>query len=120
MLEGINVLNTYEIVNPDWNDAIFPAAIFGFITLCGIALTIYILNDAESAKQAFVPTMIVILFTLFSMVVSIYDFTHLPQNKYQTRYDVIIDDNVTLNEFQSKYEIIKVEGKIYTIKERVE
>lgn len=30
------------------------------------------------------------------------------------------DDSVSMNEFQSKYEIIEVEGKIYTVRECVE
>lgn len=30
-----------------------------------------------------------------------------------------VDDSVSMNEFQNKYEIIKVEGKIYTVKECV-
>ena len=120
MLEGINVLNTYEIVNPEWSRKMSFAVVLALTTLYGIALILYVFRDKESVKQAFVPTMIGILFTLFSMVASIYGFTHLPQNKYQTRYNVIIDDSVNFNEFQSKYEIIKVEGKIYTIKEHIE
>lgn len=43
----------------------------------------------------------------------------IPKDKYETRYQVIVDDSVSMNEFQSKYEIIKVEGKIYTVTECV-
>lgn len=43
----------------------------------------------------------------------------VPKKKYETRYQVTADDSVSINEFQNKYEIIKVEGKIYTVKERV-
>lgn len=39
--------------------------------------------------------------------------------KYETRYQVTVDDSVSMNEFQNKYEIIEVDGKIYTVKERV-
>lgn len=35
------------------------------------------------------------------------------------RYEVIVDDSVSLSEFSEKYNIIKVRGKIYTIEERV-
>lgn len=115
MLEGINVLNMYEIVNPGWDATMFPAVAFAFIALSGIALIIYIIHDSKHIKDAFVPSVIVILFTLFSMVVSIHGFTHLPENKYQTRYDVTIDDSVNFNEFNSKYEVVKHEGLIYTI-----
>ncbi len=43
----------------------------------------------------------------------------IPENKYETLYQVTVDDSVSMNEFQNKYEIIKIEGKIYTVKERV-
>ena len=37
---------------------------------------------------------------------------------YETQYKAIVSDEVPLNEFLSKYEIIEQEGKIYTIRER--
>lgn len=118
MLKGINVLNTYEIINPEWHDKMFPAVVFAFIALSGIALIIYLLHDSKQIKDAFVPSVIVIVFTLFSMSISIHGFTHLPENKYQTRYSVTLDDSVNFNEFTSKYEVVKQEGLIYTIVEK--
>jgi len=47
----------------------------------------------------------------------IYNQLHAANHRIP-RDKVIIEDSVTMNEFQSKYEIIKVEGKIYTVKER--
>lgn len=44
----------------------------------------------------------------------------IPEDKYETHYQVTIDDSVSMNEFQDKYEIIEVEGKIYTVRERVD
>lgn len=35
-----------------------------------------------------------------------------------TEYDVVISDEVSMNEFTEKYEIIEQNGKIYTVKER--
>lgn len=43
----------------------------------------------------------------------------VPKEKYETQYQLTVDDSVSMNEFQNKYEIIKVEGRIYTVKERV-
>ena len=37
---------------------------------------------------------------------------------YETQYKVTIDDSVSLNEFNEKYEVISQEGKIYTVRER--
>ena len=44
----------------------------------------------------------------------------IPEDKYETHYQVTVDNSVSMNEFQNKYEIIEVEGKIYTVRERVE
>ena len=38
--------------------------------------------------------------------------------EYETQYKVIISDEVQMNDFLSKYEIINTEGKIYTVRER--
>ena len=35
----------------------------------------------------------------------------------EVHYKVIVSDEVSMNEFLSRYEIIEVEGKIYTVKE---
>lgn len=38
--------------------------------------------------------------------------------EYETQYKVIISDEVSMNEFLERYEIIDQEGKIYTVRER--
>lgn len=38
--------------------------------------------------------------------------------EFETQYKVTISDEVKLQEFYDKYEILEVDGKIYTIKER--
>ena len=38
--------------------------------------------------------------------------------KYETQYKVIISDEVPMNDFLARYEIIDQEGKIYTVKEK--
>jgi hypothetical protein len=38
--------------------------------------------------------------------------------KYETHYKVIISDEVSMNEFLERYEIMDQEGKIYTVRER--
>lgn len=40
--------------------------------------------------------------------------------KYATEYKVIISDEVSMNEFNKKYEIINQEGRIFTVREREE
>lgn len=38
--------------------------------------------------------------------------------EYETRYKVAISDEVQMNDFLEKYEIVSQEGKIYTVRER--
>ena len=120
MLKGVTILNSYDIITPEWNDKIFPAVVFTCIAIAGIALIIYILHDLKRIKEAFVPSFVMILFTLFSMVMSIHGFTHLPENKYQTRYEVTVSNEVNFNVFNSKYEVVEQNGLIYTIIEKTD
>lgn len=41
-------------------------------------------------------------------------------SEYETQYKVIISDEVSMNDFLERYEIIDQEGKIYTVRERDE
>lgn len=120
MLKGITVLNTYDIVSSEYHDTIFPAIVFSFVAVSGIALIIYLLLDSKRIKDALTPSVIIVLFTLLGIFVSIHGFTHLPENKYQTRYEVTVSDDVNFNEFSSKYEVVKQEGLIYTIVEKTD
>ena len=43
-------------------------------------------------------------------------WTTLPK-EYETQYKVTISDEVSMNDFLSRYEIIDQEGKIYTVRE---
>lgn len=38
--------------------------------------------------------------------------------EYETRYKVTISDEVSMNDFLERYEILDQEGKIYTVRER--
>ena len=40
--------------------------------------------------------------------------------QYETQYKVLISDEVSMNEFVAKYEIISQEGCIYTVRNREE
>lgn len=120
MVEGVTVLNTYDIVSSEYHNIIYPTVLFTIITVSGMALIIYLLLDIKRIKDAVVPVLIVVIFTLPCMVASIHGFTHLPENKYQTRYEVTISNDVNFNEFNSKYQVVKQEGLIYTIVEKTD
>lgn len=120
MLKGVTILNSYDIIIPEWHDTFFRTVVFSIIAVSGIALIIYLLLDSKRIKDALTPSVIIVLFTLLSIFVSIHGFTNLPENKYQTRYEVTISDDVNFNEFTSKYQVVKQEGLIYTIIEKTD
>ena len=111
-MNGIIVLNSYEILtNPS---SIFLYLVWGFVftTLALILLYLFIVDNYSSISTA--------IYAIAAGVLAVIFFCNIPEKKYETRYQVTIDDSVAMNEFQNKYEIIEVEGKIYTVRERVE
>ncbi len=102
MLEGVNVLNTYDVVKTGWEELAFIAAVSVCITICLIVMLIYVWSFSKQKKDAIVPCVICGFFVLLSICVSICAFTHLPETRYQTRYVVTISDDVNFNELNSR------------------
>ena len=55
---------------------------------------------------------------VFGAIFGIFPAMQSTPSEYETRYKVIISDEVSMNEFLDRYEIINKEGKIYTVRER--
>lgn len=111
-MEGVTILNSYEyLTNPS---SIFLYLVWGFVftTLALILSYLFIVDNYSSTSTA--------ICAIAAGALAVIFFCNIPEKKYETRYQVTIDDSVAMNEFQSKYEIIEVEGKIYTVRERVE
>lgn len=117
MLKGITILNSYDVIAPEWYGTFFLLLLLVFVA---ISVIIYISRNSKQKKDAFIPSFIVSIFTLLGIFVSIHGFTYLFENKYQTRYEVTISDEVNFNEFNSKYEIVTQKGLIYTIIEKTD
>ena len=117
MLKGVTILNSYDVIAPEWYGIFFLLLLLVFVA---ISVIIYIFRNSKQKKDAFIPSFIVSIFTLLGIFVSIHGFTHLFENKYQTRYEVTISDEVNFNEFNSKYEVVEQNGLIYTIVEKTD
>ena len=108
-MDGVIILNSYEILTNA--SEIFLYFVWGFV-FAVLALSLLYLFAMDTSS----------IFTVIVAIVmgalAVILFCNIPEKKYETRYQVTIDDSVSMNEFQSKYEIIKIEGKIYTIIER--
>lgn len=106
MMPGIEILNSVEMTTlPTWAIIIIILSIF-------ICLSFLFFGEGDNAVQGFLVILSVLaifIIILISPVISI------PNG---TKYQVLIDEEVNLVEFNEKYEILDIEGKIYTIKER--
>ena len=111
-MDGVTILNNYEYLTNFGSILSMSILCVWFLAAAIVSLFILLKNKCNSWKE------FVIL--VISGALSIIYGCLIPEDKYETHYQVTIDDSVSMNEFQDKYEIIEVEGKIYTVRERVE
>lgn len=110
-MEGITILNTvYEyasLINPLW--------VLAFIGICLIISLIGLFTIDYDKVQ--IACKVLIAFSLIGFVGSIIGASIETDKIVDTKYQVLISEEVNLKEFQEKYEIIEKNGEIYTIRE---
>ena len=115
-MSGVEILSTTEVVTDYvWNYWLTGFIYIGIIIICGLAG--YFCSDRF---DKFVNTIIgCVAGAIIGLL--IYLFSAALTSKpvaYEMEYKVTISDEVSMNEFLDKYEIIEQEGKIYTVMER--
>ena len=111
-MNGVIILNSYESLT-NFNSILLISILCAwFFAVAILALFALLKYGCNSWKEP--------AFLVICVVLTIICGCLIPEDKYETRYQVTVDNSVSMNEFQNKYEIIEVEGKIYTIRERVE
>ena len=111
-MNGVTILNSYEYLTNGANILGSILLFIGFL-LGSIAILITLLkNRSRYSWEEYI-----ILIVLVALTITVGCL--IPEKKYETQSQVTVDDSVSMNEFQDNYEIIKVEGKIYTVNERV-
>lgn len=111
-MNGVTILNSYESLTNF--DSILLMSILCAWSLAAAIVALFALlkYGCDSWKEFAILVVCVVLFIVCGCLI--------PEDKYETHYQVTVDNSVNMNEFQNKYEIIEVEGKIYTVRERVE
>lgn len=111
-MNGVTILNSYEYLT-NGISIIGANVLFVVCLMASIFILIKLLKYRSrcSWTEFAILVLCVALTITFGCLV--------PKEKYETQYQVTVDDSVSMNEFQNKYEIIKVEGKIYTVRDRV-
>lgn len=113
MLEGIEILSKTEIlVSPNWVEPTI-GILLGLLLLFSIIGQIA--YKADNKIGILCASIVDIICLIGFFVVSIVAELN-PKHTGKYEYQVTIDDSVSMTEFYEKYEVIDIEGKIYTIK----
>lgn len=111
-MDGVIILNSYEFLT-NFGSILLTSILFIWFLVAAITVLFVFLKYGCDSWKGFALLIVCIALTIVNRCL-------IPEDKYETRYQVTVDDSVSMNEFQDKYEIIEVEGKIYTVRERVE
>ena len=111
MLDRITLLDTgTKVVSYTWGWSWggFIAAIFAIFL---IVVSIICMIDGTGGE-------IFVIAAIFVGMLGLFIFAHAKPAKTINTYSVIIDDSVSMTEFYDRYDVLKVQGKIFTITER--
>ena len=110
-MKGVTILNAKETYGIDSRWFLIP------LILLVIGLCFTIEDDIFGCELELVSvTLFVLILSIVSTIILfIADWT-TPTGKYQ--YEVTIDDNISMKEFNEHYEIIEQRGEIYVINEK--
>ena len=111
-MNGVTILNSYESLTNFGSILLMNILCTWFLVAAIVALFALLKCGCDSWKKFTILVVCVVLFIVCGYLI--------PEDKYETHYQVTVDNSVSMNKFQDKYEIIEVEGKIYTVRERVE
>ena len=114
-MTGVEILATQEVAISVGFDMGFALVMFFTFLILGTSLGFLISVLSEDFTILAHGVIIsLILGLIFGFAVGFGQSTP----EYETQYKVTISDEVSMNEFLERYEIIDQEGKIYTVREK--
>ena len=119
MMEGIEILNQFEVVVETTLNPIAFWITFGIVAtaITGLGICLYISGECS---VRIIPTLAILGVSSGFLVGSISGYIAEIPTKYETYYEVQISENVSMREFTEKYEIVDQRGNIFTIREKTE
>ena len=109
-MDGVTILNTIEVTGVSRN------VIIAFVVSFFIALFLTLILQASKNSCVLFFLLIDLIVFLGCVFVSWYQSENHKTGKL--RYEVTIDDTVSMTEFNKKYEIVEQRGDIFVVKER--
>lgn len=134
-MNGISILNTFEVVTaykPTWSWTIFAIALVLAFIFIGFVSAFFINTSTFGKKYArkwkdkyrFIIGLIRIIVTIIlslaaSILCGFAGGDKVPKT-IETRYEVLVSDDISFKEFNTYYEVIEQRGEIYVIREKAE
>lgn len=109
-IDGVTLLNTIAAEAPTNLSILLGVSIFGFILFFIITILSLVYDTDTEITVAFAMGFLAFLF--ISMILG---FATSETENLTIQYQVTIDETVSMQEFIEHYDIVKVEGQIYTI-----
>ena len=113
-MHGVEILAMEEVATAyafNWKAYLLTfAVVFVIMTIVG-----FILNHSNGMDDFLICLMCGVIFG--AIIGLLPAWTTLPK-EYEIQYKVTISDEVSMNDFLERYEIVDQEGKIYTVVER--
>lgn len=111
-MEGVEILNTFVEGGCSLGAGMF-SIVLGILAIVALIAAIYLLwADPDAGGAALMFSIILLCLSTACIYKSFF------KEEDTTYYQVIIDDSVSMVEFNEKYDIVNIEGKIYTIREK--
>ena len=114
-MTGVEILAIEEIVTK-YEMALVTKIILIIIMSIAIIGGLYTSLSSTGDFSDFIFCFVIGLLACLFIGGGVHDRTRKPL-EYETQYKVTISDEVSLNKFYDKYEIIEQEGKIFTVRE---
>lgn len=117
-MEGVQILNQFEVVTKtvfSWKSFCI-GAILGAI-LGTMIIVLVMASDFDWSAFGFVCAIFIPTVSMALALLAGFLIAPTPV-EYETHYEVSINEEVNMQEFMNKYEIIETRGSIYTVKEK--
>jgi hypothetical protein len=111
-MEGIVLLNKITVYDTSWGFSPEGCVLLIMALILAILVVVCIYFDMENLACLFVT------FALFSIAVGAWMFSDAEKNPIATQYEVYLTEDVNIEDFAQKYNIIKQDGVIFTIEEK--
>lgn len=117
-MNGVTILNQFEVVTKtalSW-ESFWCGVLIGV----GIGLIVAIIFGLQEGDWLAFFIGLGVFCTLLGLLVGLLGGCVMCRKpvEYETRYEVSINENVNMQEFMDKYEIIETRGSIYTVREK--